>query len=55
MVKCPRCGKESEETGKEWNYSAFKVKSFKCPAENKKFNAYYREGKLACTIPKNKQ
>jgi len=53
-MKCPRCGKESEPTGKEWKYIVFKVKSYHCEQCNKKFNAYYRDNELAYTIPKYK-
>jgi len=53
-MKCPRCGAESEPTGKKWKYGAFDVESFYCPECKKKFNAYYREGKLVYTIPKSK-
>jgi len=52
VVKCPRCGCESEATGKEWIYSVFQVKSFYCKQCDKKFNAYYRNNQLAYTIPK---
>lgn len=55
VVKCPRCKKESQPTGKEWDYRVFKVKVFICPNDGKSFNAYYKDGKLTHTIPKNKQ
>jgi len=54
MVRCPRCGREGEEKGKEWDYSAFHVKLFNCPSCRKTFNAYYRGNELSHTIPKGK-
>ncbi|MEM3526040.1 MAG: hypothetical protein QXV37_01375 [Candidatus Jordarchaeaceae archaeon] len=53
MIKCPDCGKEASFI-KEWNYSVFHVKLFHCPKCDKKFKAYYKEGKLSHTIPKSK-
>jgi len=52
MVACPRCGKEGQETSKEWNYGIFHVKLFNCKNCDKTFKAYFREGKLSHTIPK---
>ena len=51
-MKCPRCGKEAEKTGKIWKYSVFDVEQYYCEGCKKKFNAYYRDGQLAHTIPK---
>jgi len=53
-VKCPRCGSEASDAHKEWDYSAFRVKRFDCERCSKAFMAYYREGKLSHTIPKQK-
>lgn len=54
MVKCPRCGTEVSTSTREWDYSAFHVKRFDCKKCDKAFMAYYREGKLSHTIPKQK-
>jgi len=51
-MKCPRCGAESKSTGKKWKYAVFDVESFCYEKCDKKFIAYYREGKLSHTIPK---
>lgn len=53
-MKCPRCNNEGKMTGKNWKYSVFDVKGYSCDICNKKFNAYYRDGKLTHTIPKLK-
>lgn len=53
MVTCPRCGKESQPTGKKWKYGVFDTKLFYCNQCDKKFNAYYRDGELIYTIPKS--
>jgi hypothetical protein len=55
MVKCPLCGKEASGPLKEWDYSAFHVRLFYCAHCNKRFKAYYKEGKLSHTIPKSKK
>jgi hypothetical protein len=55
VVKCPRCEKESQGTGKEWNYRVFRVKLFKCPIDGKTFSVYYKDEKLSHTIPKPKK
>ena len=54
-MKCPRCGGESNSTGKKWKYSVFDVEQEECKQCGKKFNAYYRDGKFAHTIPKYKE
>ena len=54
MAKCPRCGKETSNYSKEWNYGIFHVKLFNCPKCDKTFKVYYRKGKLSHTIPKSK-
>jgi len=51
-MKCPRCGKEAKKTGKTWKYHVFNVEQYDCDECQKKFNAYYRNGKFAHTIPK---
>lgn len=53
MVKCPRCGKEVSNFEKEWGYSVFHVKLFKCEECEKSFKVYYRGNKLSHTIPKS--
>ncbi len=53
MVRCPKCGSDSEETGKEWNYYRYQVKDFFCSKCKKKFQACYLDGKLSHTIPKS--
>ena len=55
MIKCPRCGKKVSTHLKEWDYATFHVKFFYCPKCDKRFKAYYREGKLSHTIPKSKK
>ena len=54
MVKCPKCGKEGQALGKEWDYSIYHVKLFKCTEDRQTFKAYYRDGKITHTIPKTK-
>ena len=51
-MKCPRCGKEAKKTGKTWKYHVFDVEQHDGDKCNKKFNAYYKDGKFAFTIPK---
>jgi hypothetical protein len=44
MVECPLCGKEAriaQDTSKEWSYSRFDVKLFKCEKCNYLFEVYY--------------
>jgi len=53
-MKCPRCGKQSEATGKKWKFGQFDVEGYHCAACDKKFNAYYKGGKLSHTVPKAK-
>jgi len=53
MVKCPRCKTEAHQTGKEWKYHVFNVKSYYCKQCKKEFNAYYRDDELKYTIPKS--
>ena len=50
MVKCPRCGTETSSVVKEWNYGPFHVKEYFCKKCQKKFNLYFRKGKLSHTI-----
>jgi len=54
-MKCPRCGADTEATSKKWKYAAFDVESRFCPKCDKKFRAYYHDGKLSHTIPKYKE
>jgi len=54
-MECPRCGADSKPTGKKWKYAVFDVEGYHCEQCDKKFNAYYREGKLSHTIPKSKE
>jgi len=51
-MNCPRCGEEAKQATREWNYSLFHVKRFDCKKCGKSFKAYFREGKLSHTIPK---
>jgi predicted RNA-binding Zn-ribbon protein involved in translation (DUF1610 family) len=53
-MKCPMCGKEAQDTSKEWDFSRYHVKLFKCEKCGKTFKAYYEKGKLSYTIPKSK-
>lgn len=55
MVKCPRCGSEAKDSRKQWTYQQLKVKLFNCQKCEKTFKAYYRDEKLAYTIPKAKK
>ena len=52
-MECPRCGADSNPTGKKWKYAVFDVEGYHCEQCDKKFNAYYRDGKLSHTIPKS--
>jgi len=52
MVNCPKCGKDAKSPNKDWNYSIFKVKLYKCSNCGTSFKAYFKEGKLSHTIPK---
>jgi len=54
LVKCPRCGTEVSTSSREWDYHVFHVKRFDCKKCDRLFMAYYREGKLSHTIPKQK-
>jgi len=54
MTKCPHCGVQISKPGKEWDYSLFHVKMFRCPKCGKSLRAYYKDGKLNHTIPKGK-
>ena len=54
VVKCPKCGTESSDVVKEWNYSIYHVKNYMCKKCRKSFKAYFLEGKLNHTIPKSK-
>jgi transposase-like protein len=51
-MNCPRCGAESEPTGKEWKFSLFNAKGYTCNGCNKNFHAYYRDNKFSHTVPK---
>lgn len=51
LVKCPKCSSDAKVTSKEWEYSSFHVKQYKCIDCEKLFNAYYIEGKLSHVIP----
>jgi DNA-binding MarR family transcriptional regulator len=51
MSRCPKCGGKSESTEKEWVYSVFYVKQYKCLDCKKAFMEYYRDGKLSHIIP----
>lgn len=53
-MKCPICNTNAKETGKEWKYGVFYTKQFLCSECQKKFNVYYKNGKLSHTIPKPK-
>jgi hypothetical protein len=55
LVKCPSCGMEVSKATKEWNYAAFHVKRFDCVKCKKSFKAYFHNGKLGHTIPKQKK
>jgi transposase-like protein len=54
MVDCPRCGKQAEATGKEFEFGVFEGKQFLCNSCGKYFNAFYRDGVLKYTVPKAK-
>ena len=54
MVDCPICGQPAEATGKEFKFGVFDGKGFRCTACNKPFNAFYRDGVFAYTVPKPK-
>jgi len=55
QMKCPRCGSESESTGKKWKYNVFDVEGHYCERCDKNFYTYFRNGKLNHTIPKRKK
>jgi transposase-like protein len=55
LVKCPRCGTEGKDAGKEWKYGAFEVKSFLCPKCKRQFQAYYMHGALSHTIGRRRK
>ncbi|MHA2407288.1 MAG: hypothetical protein ACXACA_02815 [Candidatus Ranarchaeia archaeon] len=50
MPKCPLCHSESDEIVKDWNYASFHVKSINCSKCNKRFQAYFFQGKLSHII-----
>ncbi len=50
MVQCPVCETDSTTIRKEWKYSIFDAKSLYCKNCEKKFIAYYKNGKLNHTI-----
>lgn len=51
---CPRCGNPSRSTGKKWKYNGLDVEQHICDSCEKKFNAYYKNGKFLRMIPKPK-
>jgi transposase-like protein len=53
-MNCPRCGAESEKTGKEWKFGLFDAEQYYCKKCEKSFSAYYRDGKFSYTVPKAK-
>jgi transposase-like protein len=53
-MNCPRCGAESEKTGKEWKFGLFDAEQYYCKKCEKTFSAYYRDGKFSYTVPKAK-
>ncbi len=52
MVKCPWCDSTAKATGKEWSYSVFSVKQYKCESCNRTVAEYYVDGKISHVIPK---
>lgn len=48
------CGKSIEILLKEWNYSRYHVKCFKCDICLKSFKAYYNMGKFSHIIDNSK-
>lgn len=53
MIKCPVDGTEITKIIKEWDYSFYHVKSYYCEKCQHKVMAYYKEGELVFTIPKD--
>lgn len=44
MAKCPKCKTEVTKPSKNWNYSVYVVKMYKCSCGNQ-FREYLRDGK----------
>jgi len=52
-LKCPNCNVTlPTKPEKEWNYQQYMVKMSRCSKCGKTIKAYYKEGKLSHTIPK---
>lgn len=58
LPKCPECGSEVKKVLKEWKMKSGKrdfywiVRRFQCELCEKKFNVYYRDGKIHYIIKK---
>jgi len=51
-VTCPRCGAQTEPTGKEFAFGVFEGIVHYCQRCEKSFNAYYKDEKFTHTVPK---
>jgi hypothetical protein len=50
-LKCPLCGFDSNKPYKEWKYGVFDVVGYYCEGCNKRFRAYYNDGRFSHMIP----
>jgi len=46
VSRCPLCGFEVVTPSREWRYSVFDVKNFRCPNCGRWFREYYYKGVL---------
>ena len=53
-LKCPRCRRKSQPTGKDWDFGVFEAREYFCENCEKTFNAFYKEKKLSHTVPKSR-
>lgn len=53
MPNCPTCKENVNLLIKEWNYSVYNVKNFRCDKCLKSFNVYYKQNKFSHIINVN--
>jgi catechol 2,3-dioxygenase-like lactoylglutathione lyase family enzyme len=54
-IKCPRCKKMAESSGRRFSFGVFEGRSYFCEPCGKSFNAFFRDRKLNHTVPKPKK
>jgi DNA-directed RNA polymerase subunit RPC12/RpoP len=51
-IKCPECGNQIKNTGKEWKFGEFDAKGYRCQECGKHLSVYYKNGLISHTVPK---